>query len=203
MRMLALALTILLVENASAATWNPAFDWQHPLPQGNTFRSVVVADSLSATRTGERRVISSGGWGVFADLLVGDSFGIDDLRTDDGLHATYTSSSSHGGKYVVVWSGGVAPYADGGTVVALPYPGTDLLSSVSLVDKDTIVVAGDNGAIWRSTDCGSTWLQRDSGTTVDIRAMRFGLLGPAGGLALDFEVDGDLLQRVGNVLIRL
>ena len=54
-----------------------------------------------------------------------------------------------------------------------PLPQGNILLDVSFTDTDTGTVVSSGGYIFRTTDGGETWVQQQSGTTVDLSAVFF------------------------------
>lgn len=57
----------------------------------------------------------------------------------------------------------VQSYAQMGWQEVTPIPSTANINSISVVDENTIWVAGDNASLYRSTDAGNTWQYKNTG----------------------------------------
>lgn len=134
MKRLSLLITLILTTCILSAQW----EWQYPLPQGNTLYDVVFTDQYNGWAVGENgTIIHTADGGVSWQAQTGGvSTDLSDLCFVDSLNG-----------WAVGTEGTILHTVDGGITWNRQYSGIFYrgLTSVSFVDSETGWVVGGNG----------------------------------------------------------
>jgi len=136
---------------AAAAAVSGEWQWQHPLPQGNTLWSVAFAGGLNGYAVGEDGTILATVDGGVTWLLQYE--GVTDNLRDVAVLDPHTA-------WIVGDNGMILHTTNGGFQWLEQSSGTASgLNSVVFLDALTGWAAGDSRTILRTTDGGSTWVK--------------------------------------------
>ena len=155
------------------------WQWQNPLPQGNSLTDIKILDESTAIAVGSvgtvLRTIDGGtSWQV--QQYAGGS-------TED-LSSVYFAGN---GGWAVGANGTVLRSTDSGSSWSALQSGTEsYLSSTFFINATTGWVVGSGGIILKTTDAGSTWVSQYSGSTEE-------------ALSAVFFVDADTGWAVGGL----
>jgi photosystem II stability/assembly factor-like uncharacterized protein len=147
--------------NVIYAQWQ----WQNPLPQGNTLNGVSFVDVNTGTAVGALGTIlrtTNGGsdWVFQASGIKTELFGVSFPDANNGT--------------AVGNLGNIVRTTDGGQTWSSQISGTtNLLNDVCFTDANTGTIVGYNGIILRTTDGGLNWIQQVSGTTDLLTSVSF------------------------------
>jgi photosystem II stability/assembly factor-like uncharacterized protein len=175
MMVLTLGASLVASSPARAATW----DWENPLPQGNTLQSILVQDAFTAVAVGNRGTVvrtQDGGQTWQAETGAGgapeDFFGI-----ASSASGAFGDPGKRAGDlvYVRVGQNGRVQVSFGDDWSDTPaQPPTD--SPLRDVDATSILgetfwVVGDSGKVFKTLDEGESWLDISTPNTLDINTV--------------------------------
>jgi len=159
--------SILCFTTAGPIHANPLWEWQYPIPQGNTLSDIDILNAATAIAAGARATViktTDGGttWAVSREIqglstwLIGVSFA-------DAVTAVAVGSD-----------GVILRTANGGATWSLQASGTtDHLRGIDFGDATHGTAVGSNGTILRTSDGGVTWSSQVSGTAVSLSGVSF------------------------------
>lgn len=180
--------TILLCSTSQAQS---RWEWQNRLPQGSTLRDVY--------RFSEERFIAVGDHGtivVTTDRGNHWSCSVYTMGIEDNFTGIDFVNDSLG--FIVSWDGSILRTKDGGINWSSVLKMTDTYFTDVCVQSPTRIIVGSMGAIYQSSDSGSTWSRMVLGNSLIgmIRAIKF--LNENVGAMVSGEYWG---MEVGSVLI--
>jgi photosystem II stability/assembly factor-like uncharacterized protein len=141
------------------------WEWQSPLPQGNTLNDVKIVS--------EKVVLAIGELGtVIRSTDTGETWKLINLGTETNLVSLSFADEQTG--YILGINGTVFKTTDCGINWSVQNPGIKTIYySICFVDKDTGFVAGYYGTILKTTDGGNTWAKKNSKTISTLNKIIF------------------------------
>ena len=158
----------LLVTQISFAQW----EWQYPLPQGNTLNDVFFTDAYNGTAVGD-----------IGTIIRTTNGGIDWIVQDSGTELNLTGVNFINNDIGYVVGANRMYYSNEGRILRTTNGGatwtSQLIDSVQLndiyfTDSNNGMAVGNNGKIWKTTDGGIIWNEQNiPATNTNLNAVSF------------------------------
>ena len=171
----------------------PAFsqwEWQNPLPQINSLKSVFFTDANTGYAVGG----DYGGCGTILKTSDGGlSWDIIPGVTTNELSSVFFTNSATG--YIAGNNGTILKTIDAGLSWSpLPSGTTNYLSSVYFADENTGYAVGDAGTILKTVNGGTNWITESSGTNQHLKSIYF----PSSNVGYAVGTVGTILKTING-----
>lgn len=143
---------------------NAQWEWQWPLPHGNTMFSVKFVDENTGFVVG-------GGGTIQYTSDGGQTWEFQEAGTSDGLSKVDFTDLQHG--WIVSDAGKILRTTDGGETWNINQFSVNRLNCVEFVDNNTGWICGNDGLIARTDDGGETFRIQPSGVLTNFNCIRF------------------------------
>lgn len=161
------------------------WQWNNPLPQGNTLREVMFIDSVTVVAVGEGgTIVRSSDAGITWSLI--QSSAVENLKDVSFANSSIGFAAGSNGVIIKTTNGGLTWFN--------LYSGTTKnLRGVSFSNSQTGTVVGENGTVLRTTDGGINWYIQNAYVTPHLNDVHFvnNVLGYAAG-------DSSLFMKTTN-----
>ncbi len=172
MRFINLILTIILTlfVCTNLFTQSDCWEWQNPLPHGNTFSDIFFIDENVGWRVGGRGIIDKtiDGGITWVDQFDENYDSFSSVHFSDALNGWVVSAKTNGVEVIYKTNDGGETWLSVNTGLGPNFP-----REVFVQSPDSVWIVGNAGIIHATSDGGMTWVKQDYGDTYTLNSVQF------------------------------